>query len=477
MNNKIIYARMPGKVVMVGFGAIGQGVLPLLFRHFGLSAEQVQIISLGTTGESVAKAYGVAYRECALRPDNYRAVLEPLLEPDDFLLNLAVDVSSMALMALCQERGALYLDTCIEPWAGGYTDKTLSLGERSNYTLREQALSLKARYPQGHTAVLAQGANPGMVSHLLKQALWQLQQDILGRSEKPVSKEAWGHLAQDLGIKVIHIAERDTQRSAHVKQSHEFVNTWSCEGFVSEGMQPAELGWGTHEHYFPVDGHRHAFGCGAAIYLDRPGTTVQVRSWTPDYGPFYGFLITHNEAISIADFLTVRDAQHKVVYRPTCHYAYHPCDAAVLSVHEFNGRGFQMQPAQRILSDEIQTGMDELGVLLAGHAKGAYWYGSQLTIQEARALAPYNSATSLQVACAVLAGMVWAIQNPRSGIVESDDIDFESQLAIMGPYLGRLQGAYTDWTPLSHRERLFAEKLDRSDPWQFKNIRVYAPDA
>jgi homospermidine synthase len=34
----------------------------------------------------------------------------------------------------------------------------------------------------------------------------------------------------------------------------------------------------------------------------------------------------------------------------------------------------------KVLEEEIVTGMDELGVLLYGHEKNAYWYGSQLTI-------------------------------------------------------------------------------------------------
>jgi homospermidine synthase len=33
-------------------------------------------------------------------------------------------------------------------------------------------------------------------------------------------------------------------------------------------------------------------------------------------------------------------------------------------------------------------------------------------------------------------------------------------------------GAYTDWTPLDHRALLFAEDLDRTDPWQFRNVLV-----
>ena len=187
----------------------------------------------------------------------------------------------------------------------------------------------------------------------------------------------------------MHIAERDTQVSNIPKEPGEFVNTWSVDGFVSEGAQPAELGWGTHERNFPRDGKRHDFGCMAAIYLMQPGAATRVRTWTPLAGHFHGFLITHGEAISISDYYTVRDGA-QVVYRPTCHYAYHPSDSAVLSVHEFAGRNFILQERKRILMDEITKGIDELGVLLAGHKKNAYWFGSQLSIDEARKLAPYQ---------------------------------------------------------------------------------------
>jgi homospermidine synthase len=121
---------------------------------------------------------------------------------------------------------------------------------------------------------------------------------------------------------------------------------------------------------------------------------------------------------------------------------------------------------------EIVKGMDELGVLLAGHKKNAYWYGSQLSVQEARQLAPHNSATSLQVAVSVLAGLVWAMENPNSGIVEPDEIDYQRILEVCRPYLGRVVGEYTEWHPLVERNRLFPEDLDETDPWQFKNVRV-----
>jgi homospermidine synthase len=168
----------------------------------------------------------------------------------------------------------------------------------------------------------------------------------------------------------------------------------------------------------------------------------------------------------------VRDDAGRVVYRPTCHYAYHPSDDTVLSLHEFEGRAFQRQPRIRLMNDEITDGIDELGVLLYGHAKNAYWFGSQLSIAEARRLAPYQNATGLQVTSAVLAGMVWAIENPLAGVVDADEIDWQRCLAVQLPYLGPVVGAYTDWTPLTGRPGLFAEDLDLDDPWQFRNVIV-----
>jgi len=469
----MIHASFSGRLVMLGFGSIGQGVLPLILRHLDLPRERITIVTAEPRGREVAEEYGIRFIQEAATRENYRALLAPLLGAGDFLLNLSVDVSSVALIGLAREVGALYLDTCIEPWAGGYTDTALSPSQRSNYALRESALALKqapgAAVP---TAVLTHGANPGLVSHLVKEALLNLARDLELDLVVPTDRAGWAALAQALGVKVVHIAERDTQVANRPKRVGEFVNTWSIDGFVGEGNQPAELGWGSHERALPPDGRHHAFGNNAAIYLLRPGAATRVRSWTPMEGPFHGFLITHNEAISIADYYTVRDAGGAVSYRPTCHYAYHPCDDAVLSVHELAGKNWRMQVEKRLMVDEIVDGTDELGVLLMGHAKGAYWFGSRLSIAEARALVPHNNATSLQVTVAVLAGMVWAIENPRAGIVEADELDHARCMAIMRPYLGEVVGAYSDWTPLQDRGTLFAEDLITDDPWQFHNFRV-----
>ncbi len=471
------HGRIDGPIVMIGYGSIGRGTLPLIERHFTFDRAKLTVIDPLDDGRARVEGKGFRFIHDGLTRDNYRHVLGPLLQAGPgrgFCVNLSVDTSSHDIMEFCREIGALYIDTVVEPWPGFYFDPKMDTAQRSNYALRETILAARRRNPGGPTAISCCGANPGMVSWFVKQALLDIKRDTNHPGGEPKSRGEWAALAQALGVKGVHIAERDTQRARRPKPLDTFVNTWSVEGFISEGLQPAELGWGTHERWMPPAGRTHETGCGAAIYLMQPGAGTRVRTWCPTPGAQFGFLVTHNEAISIPDYLTVRDANGAAVYRPTCHYAYHPCNDAVLSLHEMFGRAGKRQQQAHILEEhEIVDGRDELGVLLYGHRKNAYWFGSQLSIEEARMLAPDQNATGLQVTSAVLAGMVWALENPDAGIVETDDMDFRRCLEVQKPYLGPVVGVYTDWTPLENRPGLFPEDIDAADPWQFRNILVH----
>jgi homospermidine synthase len=470
-----IYAKIDGPIVLVGFGSIGKGVLPLIERHFKYDKSKFVVIDPSDKDRHLLDQRGIRFVKEALLPGNYRQIMEPLLRAGPgrgFCVNVSVDVESLAMMELCREIGAFYIDTVAEPWKGFYFDEKLPTAARTNYALRETILAARRKSPGGTTAVNCCGANPGMVSWFVKQALLNVATDLGLKFTEPKSKEEWARLMMQAGVKGIHIAERDTQRSIAPKPLNVFVNTWSVDGFVAEGLQPAELGWGTHEKWMPANAHTHNQGSGAAIYLMQPGANTRVRSWCPTPGPQYGFLVTHNEAISIADYFTVREGA-KIAFRPTCHYAYHPPNDAVLSLHEMFGAAGKVQPKWHILDEnEILDGIDELGVLLYGHKNNAYWYGSQLSIEETRAIAPYQNATGLQVTSAILAGMVWAIENPEAGIVEADDMDFRRCLEVQLPYLGPVIGTYTEWTPVTGRGALFPEDLDPTDAWQFKNVLV-----
>ncbi|MGL5115006.1 MAG: saccharopine dehydrogenase NADP-binding domain-containing protein, partial [Beijerinckiaceae bacterium] len=335
-----VYGDITGPIVMIGFGSIGKGTLPLLERHFNYDKNRIVVIDPEDKDVALLKKHGVRFIKQHVTKDNYRDLLTPLLTEgggQGFCVNLSVDTGSVDIMELCRSVNSFYIDTVAEPWAGFYFDTSKGPAARSNYMLREAVLDARQRAPGGTTAVSCCGANPGMVSWFVKQALVNVAKDTGFTFEEPKDKAGWAALMHKVGVKGIHIAERDTQRSSKPKPREVFVNTWSVEGFVSEGLQPAELGWGTHETWMPVNARTHDVGCGAAIYMLQPGANTRVRSWCPTPGAQYGYLVTHNEAISIADYFTVQDGAGMAVYRPTCHYAYHPANDAVLSLHEMFG--------------------------------------------------------------------------------------------------------------------------------------------
>ncbi len=455
-----------GKVIIIGFGSIARATLPLLFKHLMIDVSQIIVI----TPERVSLPYGAGrIYPLALTPGNYRQILTRLVSPGDFILNLSVGVSSHDIIQFAQAHGALYLDTGIEPWGEACRDTGLSPAQRSNYALREQILPLKgAARP---TAIVTHGANPGIASHFAKQALLDIAAGSPAAPLHPMRQTDWGELARALGVKTIHISEHDTQTAACTYRMNEFVNTWSVDGFLAEACQPAELGWGTHERCLPGDGESHTEGCQAAIFLNRPGASVLVRSWNPVCGPFHGLMITHGESISLADYFTLTD-HSSIVYRPTVHYAYRPCSAALVSLFDTAGRNWETPEHKHILQEEIVSGVDALGVLIGGCAHQSYWYGSLLSITTARQLAPGNNASSLPVAAGIMSGMVWALQNPGRGVVEPEEMDHPRILELVSPYLGQQLGMYTGWNPLTARSGLFKESLDLNDPWQFHNVRV-----
>eukprot|EP01084_Bolivina_argentea_P179159 309602_1 len=486
-----------GNIMILGFGSIGQGVLPLVLRHFNMPYENIKIVTApdnAREAHTAGEKYGVGVDINALTTTNYREYISSNLSGGDLLLNVSVDVSSIDVMEHCINNSILYSDTVIEPWKGVYFDADLSVAERSNYFFREQLLDLKRKYSfnnnnNNSTAISCHGANPGLVNHFVKQGLMDIANDInyknVSIEREPETQTEWAQLASDLNIKCIHISERDTQSAIQKKEKNQFVNTWSVDSFIYEGWaQVSELGWGTHELCLPFDGEYHTYGNKSSIYLKQPGMLTKVRSWAPIAGPFIGWCVTHNESITISDYLSVYSNENKnknkLLYRPTVHYAYHPCDDAVLSMHEFIGSGCDTDQlllpnkTKLLLFDDITHGIDELGVLLCGHEKNAYWYGSQLDICDVADRIEDNQATSLQVTATLLAGAIYAINNKELGILEVEDLDYKYILDIVKPYVDPVVGKYTDWTPIQNRNKLGYDEsinMDENDVWQFRNIR------
>ena len=428
-----------GRVILVGYGTIGRCALPMLRALFGLPPERFVVIDqadhAGLLAEEIAG--GLDFRARAITPDNLGEVLGAAARGGDLLVNLSVGIESMALADWCHRNGVVYLDTALEPWEGYVDDSHKPAAERTEYAFHQRVRGLaKATWrADGPTAVVTHGANPGLVSHFAKAALLDLARSTAPETATPASREGWAKLARDLGIKVIHISERDTQVAGRPKEPGEFVNTWSIPGFVEEAMMPVEIGWGSHEKALPPGAHRQTAGPCNTVYMERPAGQVLLRSWVPLGGPILGLALPHSESVTISEYLTL-ESDGAVTYRPTVAFVYLPCDGAMASLHETMMSGWRMQPRERILFDEITAGRDELGILLLGEGPNGWWTGSQLDIHEARRLAPGSNPTALQVAAGVVSAALWAAKNPNRGYCEPEDLPHEEILAAARPYLG-----------------------------------------
>ena len=415
---------------------------------------------------------------------NLSQILSQYVSRGDVLIDLAWNIDANVIIEWCHDNGVLYLNTSVEEWDPYESQTDRDPRERTLLVRHQRLQKMKAAWTEsGPTAVVEHGANPGLVSHFVKRALADIAAECIAQNLLSADIEAdvrvalaegnFPRLAHLLTVKVIHVSERDTQVSDQPKLPGEFVNTWSVAGFHEEGIAPAELGWGTHEKKLPRNGLRHETSA-TQICIAQPGATTWVRSWVPNY-EINGMVVRHGEAYTIAKHLTVTDDAGTEIYRPTVHYAYCPSDAAIASMRELQANNWEFPERERIMNNEIIDGEDRLGVLLMGHPLTAWWTGSLLSIHEARALVPNQSATTLQVAASVYACTKWMIDNPEEGLCVPDDLPWDEVLDIAYPYLGEFHSGAADWTPLKNRVDLFAKwdgtEVD-SDPWQFTNFLV-----
>ncbi len=389
------------RVLFVGYGSVAQCTLPILLKHIDVPPKNITVIDFEDQHALLQPwvAQGVRFERLRIDRENLGQALGERLSAGDLLIDLAWNIDCCEIVQWCHDHGVLYLNTSIEVWDP--YDRTLYSHptERTLYWRHMNVRRMRAGWSQpGPTAVLEHGANPGLISHFTKHALVEIGERVLDdkkvagavaeQLQQALAARQFNLLAQKLGVKVIHCSERDTQISHRPKQVDEFVNTWSVEGFREEGTTTAEMGWGTHEKELPPHAYEHSDGPRNQICLAQMGINTWVRSWVPNF-TIRGMVVRHGEAFTISDKLTVWEGE-RAVYRPTVHYAYCPCDAAIASLNELRGYDYELQPRVRIMNDEIDSGADILGALVMGHAYKSWWTGSDL---EHRRIAPPGAAS------------------------------------------------------------------------------------
>lgn len=474
------------KVLVIGYGSVSRCVLPIFFKHIRMPYRNVTVIDFADKRDDL-RAWtkkGVKYFQEKVTPINIAQLLAKHVSAGGLIIDLAWDIETIDILSWCHDNHVLYVNAAVEEW-----DPYSDIHERTPMQKSLYYLHMKMREKisawdknNSTTAVIDHGANPGLVSHFTKKALTDIalkeiddglaSKRMVKRLKRHIDDEEYAKLAMDLGVKVIHISERDTQVSNKPKKKGEFVGTWSIEGLREEGIAPSELGWGTHEKKLPLLASAPDYGPRNQIFISQMGMNTWVRSWVP-HEEIIGMAIRHGEAFTISEHLTVWKAS-RAIYRPTVHYAYMPCDATMASLHELRGRNYDLQPKLRIMNDEITDGEDILGVLVAGHKYKCWWTGSVLNIKQARKLVPHQNSTTVQVAIGVVSAILWMIKNPQKGICVPDDLPHEFILDIAKPYLGKFLSEPVDWDLFKNYRAFFKEDpgkhLDKKNPWCFENF-------
>jgi len=471
-------------ILITGYGIVAQALLPMLVKHLGLSCRNITVIDF-VNRETLLRPWltrGLRFVQQRVTPLNLARLLATHVRPGGLIIDLTWSIDCLEILEWARNNGVLYVNASVESWDPGAETHTKTAVEKSLYSRYSKLLELAPRWEGASTAVIDHGSNPGLVSHFVKRGLLDIAErmlkDGLGtrvqrtRLKRLMADESFAELSRELGVKVIHCSEWDTQRASRPKRPDEFVNTWSVEGMWEESISPAELGWGTHEKWLPPAAQRPKTGPGNQIILPRMGLNTWVRSWVPCQ-EIVGMLVTHGESFSISHALTVRSGG-RVVYRPTVHYAYMPCADSLVSLHELRCRNYELHPKKRILTDEIAEGHDVVGALIMGHRYQSWWTGSILSINAARKRVPHVNATAVQVAAGVLAAARWVVNNPRRGLCFPEDLPHEEILRFARPYLGHAVSLPVAWTPLNSYRVYFDDNLeprpDPADPWQFRNF-------
>lgn len=454
------------RIVQIGHGAIGGCMIHLYSRHIQMNSMS-QIIVFEMNQEHIPKdTKGCTFKHVKITKQNYLKELGSVLRAGDILVDLAWYVSTLDLVTMCQRLQACFVNAAVELWNIDQVDPKLDPREYTLYARQLEMQEAARASKGGSTCVLTHGANPGWVSHTTKWALKEWIKHFEKRGEHPelVAKgnkiismleetkdvqsrrKLWGKLAALLKVQVIHISERDTLVSNIPRQPGVFVCTWSPQGFIEEGMAPAELGWGTHET-LTKGVYGYNIGPKNQVCFSTRGMNTLCQTFVPS-GNYVGMVVRHEEAYSISDYLTVCDKSGTPVYRPTVHYAYYPCSDAVASMYELQSNGYAMPEREHVPRDDCVSGLDELGCFLLSRDYGAWWIGTVQSIHDSRKLLDGQSPTILVVAAGVLGAVIWTFLNPNHGIIHPEEMDEDETMTFVLPYLKPfISGHVSGWKP------------------------------
>lgn len=452
--------KFEGNIVQFGFGAVGKSFYEKVSKEIKFNENKYHVITREkcefqafiNLGGMVAN-----FHVMDINKDNFEEVFGEYLKSGDLLIDFADTVGTRDICRWCAENDIMYLNTGEADWPENWY---------SIFNENRLKTAMKKKYNNKYPIVLQHGNNPGLVSHFVKAGIEYIVNTQFKKSKelKELIKEnKFNKVAQKLGIKMIHVNDIDLQE-VNSNDENILFNTWCIDSFFFEMLSESTVNVGTHEKIDFEDECKYLDKNDGFLEFKKLAVDTKCRTYYPN-GEFEGFLVPHEETITIAKGLEVEE-NGEVIYRPTVMFLYSPCKSAQkyfeqakvndylnpdpnqpLDFENENGeavvRGYTYpQKADIVYRENIANGTEYVGILLIGEKFEPVWVGNRIEmpyLYKHEKGSFWQTPTITPVSMSALAGACWMLKNKdKGGIYFPDDIpDYKFIIKTAEKYISK----------------------------------------
>ena len=454
------------KIVQLGFGAVGKSFFEKISneikfdkdKYFIISRDKLEYTFFLELGGNIGN-----FIVADVNKDNYKIIFSKYLTEGDLFIDFANSVGTKDFIQWCAEHNVMYINTGETDWEDNWYDIF-----EENIKKNELRKQLKQRKDiNKYPIVLQHGNNPGLVSHFVKAGLeYIVRHQFKENNELNIllKENKFNELAMLLGLREIHVNDNDFQEINDKFDENKLYSTWSADSFFFEMLSESTVNIGTEEKIDDKNKYKILDLKNGFLEFKDLAIDKLVNTYYPK-GKFQGFLVPHEETITIAKNLEVKEGED-VIYRPTVMFIYSPCNYSVeymkksrvndylnpdinkpQDIDKPNGisiiRGFKYpENIEIIYKEQIKKGTEYVGVLLIGSKFNPVWVGNRIKkrfLYKNTASSFWQTPTITPVAISALAAICWMIKNKeKGGIYFPDDIkDYKEIINLSEKYISK----------------------------------------
>ncbi|MBR3807483.1 MAG: saccharopine dehydrogenase NADP-binding domain-containing protein [Lachnospiraceae bacterium] len=458
--------KFDGRIVQFGFGAVGKSFYEKISKEIKFDENKYFVITMNSCEFDAFVNLGGLVSNFLVREvtrDNFKEVFGAILQEGDLLIDFADTVGTKDFCMWCADNNIMYLNTGEADWP----DHWYSIFEENELKRGIREAHKKSESTNKYPIVLQHGNNPGLVSHFVKAAIEYIVNTQFKKDrqlKELIKRGRFNEVAKNLGIRMIHVNDIDLQEVKDEYSDNILFSTWCTDSFWFEMLSEATANIGTHEQIdFEDECNLVDYDKG---YLEFQKIAADKKCRTVySGGEFEGFLVPHEETITIAKNLEVKDGE-KVIYRPSVMFIYSPCLYATnyfskakvndypnpdplkpQDVENENGqtiiRGYVYpQNFEIVYQEKIAQGTEYVGVLLLGDNFEPVWVGNRVEtsfLNKDKHTSYWQTPTITPVAMSALAAVCWMLKNrEKGGIYFPDDIpDYKNIIQTAEKYISK----------------------------------------